>query len=78
MPSTPRSGFAFGRTRRAIDRDEIVQIPQSRAEPLLAAAIAIAVLIFCINLVPIRRSRRDSTSKSIGKPCDGVLDNGTP
>ena len=53
MPSTPRSGFAFGRTRRAIDRDEIVQIPQSRAEPLLAAAIAIAVLIFCINLAPI-------------------------
>jgi inner membrane protein YidH len=48
-----RSGFAFERTRRAIDRDEIVQIPQSRAELLLAAAIAIAALIFCINLAPI-------------------------
>lgn len=48
-----RSGFAFERTRRAIDRDEIVQIPQSRAESLLAAALAIAVLIFCINLAPI-------------------------
>lgn len=48
-----RSGFAFERTRRAIDRDEIVQIPQSRAELLLAAALAIAVLIFCINLAPI-------------------------
>ena len=47
-----RSGFAFERTRRAIDRDEIVQIPQSRAESLLAAALAIAVLIFCINLAP--------------------------
>ena len=48
-----RSGFAFERTRRAIDRDEIVQIPQSRAESLLAAALAMAVLIFCINLAPI-------------------------
>jgi len=48
-----RSGFAFERTRRAIDRGEIVQIPQSRAESLLAAALAIAVLIFCINLAPI-------------------------
>jgi len=48
-----RSGFAFERTRRAIDRDEIVQIPLSRAESLLAAALAIAVLIFCINLAPI-------------------------
>ena len=64
-----RSGFAFKRARRPIDRDEIVQIPQSRA--LLAAAIAIAVLIFCINLAPIRRSRRDSTLKSIGELCDG-------
>ena len=45
-----RSGFAFERTRRAIDRDEVVQIPQSRAESLLSAALAIAVLIFGINL----------------------------
>jgi putative membrane protein len=48
-----RSGFAFERTRRAINRDEMVHIPQSRAESLLAAALAIAVLIFCINLAPI-------------------------
>ena len=45
-----RSGFAFERTRRAIDRDEVVQIPQSRAESLLSAALAIAVLIFGMDL----------------------------
>jgi putative membrane protein len=45
-----RSSFAFERTRRAIDRDELIQIPQSRAESLLSVALAIAVLIFCINL----------------------------
>jgi putative membrane protein len=48
-----RSGFAFERTRRAIDRNEVIQIPQSRAETLLSAALAIAVLIFCINLARI-------------------------
>ena len=48
-----RSSFAFERTRRAIDRDEVIQIPQSRAESLLSASLAIAVLIFCINLAPI-------------------------
>ena len=48
-----RSSFAFERTRRAIDRDEIIQIPQSRAESLLSAALAIGVLIFCINLARI-------------------------
>ena len=48
-----RSSFAFERTRRAIDRDEIIQIPQSRAESLLSAALAIAMLIFCINLARI-------------------------
>jgi putative membrane protein len=47
-----RSSFAFERTRRAIDRDEVIQI-QSRAESLLSAALAIAVLIFCINLARI-------------------------
>ena len=45
-----RSGAAFERTRRAINRDEVVQIQQSLAEPLLSAAIAIAVVIFCIYL----------------------------
>jgi putative membrane protein len=48
-----RSSFAFECTRRAIDHDEIIQIPQSRAESLLSAALAIAVLIFCINLARI-------------------------
>jgi putative membrane protein len=48
-----RSSFAFERTRRAIDRDEVIQIPRSRAESLLSAALAIAVLIFCINLARI-------------------------
>jgi putative membrane protein len=48
-----RSGIAFERTRRAIDRDEVVQIPRSRAESLLSAALAIAVLVFCINLARI-------------------------
>src|ERR1700730_16248581 len=45
-----RSSFAFERTRRAIDRDEIIQIPRSRAESLLSAALALAVLLFCHNL----------------------------
>ena len=48
-----RSGAAFRRTRRAIDRDEVIQIPRSRAESLLSATLAIAVLIFCINLARI-------------------------
>jgi putative membrane protein len=48
-----RSSFAFERTRRAIDREEIVQIPRSRAESLLSAVVVIAVLIFCINLARI-------------------------
>src|SRR5260370_25972178 len=48
-----RSSFAFERTRRAIDRDELIQIPQSRADSLLSAALAIAVLIFGVNLARI-------------------------
>jgi putative membrane protein len=48
-----RSSFAIERTRRAIDREEVIQIPQTRAESLLSAALAIAVLIFCINLARI-------------------------
>jgi putative membrane protein len=51
--SFARSSFAFERTRRAIDRDEVIQIPQSRAESLFSAALAIAALIFCINLARI-------------------------
>jgi len=48
-----RSSFAFERTRRAIDRDEVIQIPKSRAESILSAALATALLIFCINLAQI-------------------------
>ncbi len=48
-----RSGAAFERTRRAIDHDEVIQIPRSRAASLLSAALAVAVLIFCINLARI-------------------------
>ena len=48
-----RSSFAFERTRRAIDRDGVIQIPQSRAESMLSAVLAIAMLIFCINLARI-------------------------
>jgi putative membrane protein len=45
-----RSSAGFERTRRAIDRDEIIQMPQSRAESLLSGALAIAVAIFCVYL----------------------------
>jgi len=45
-----RGSAGFERTRRAIDRDEVIQIPQSRAELLLSASLAIAVLIFWIYL----------------------------
>jgi putative membrane protein len=45
-----RSSTGFERTRRAINRDELIQMPQSRAESLLSAALAITVVIFCIYL----------------------------
>jgi putative membrane protein len=45
-----RSSAGFERTRRAIDRDEVIQMPQSRAESLLSVALAIAVAIFCVYL----------------------------
>ena len=48
-----RSSTAFERTRRAIDRDEVIQIPRSRAEALLSAALASAVLVFCIYLAAL-------------------------
>jgi putative membrane protein len=48
-----RSGAAFERTRRAINRDEVIEIPQSSAERLLSAALAIAVVIFCVCLAVI-------------------------
>jgi putative membrane protein len=45
-----RSSTDFERTRRAINRDEIIQMSQSGAESLLSVALAIAVAIFCIYL----------------------------
>jgi putative membrane protein len=45
-----RSSTDFEHTRRAINRDEVIQMPQSGAESLLAVALAIAVVIFCIYL----------------------------
>jgi putative membrane protein len=45
-----RSSAGFERTRRAIDRDEVIRMPRSRVESLLAVALAIAVAIFCIYL----------------------------
>jgi putative membrane protein len=43
-----RSRVGFERTRRAINRDEIVQIPRSGVEQLLSAALAIVVVVSCI------------------------------
>jgi putative membrane protein len=43
-----RSGAGYERTRRAIDRKDVIQIPHSRVESLLSAALAAAVAIFCI------------------------------
>jgi putative membrane protein len=45
-----RSSAGFERTRRAIDRDEVIRMPQSRAESLLSVALVIAVAIFCVYL----------------------------
>ena len=45
-----RSGAGFERTRRAIDRDEVIQVPRSREAPLLSAALVAAVLIVCVYL----------------------------
>jgi putative membrane protein len=45
-----RSSADFERRRRAIERDEVIQIPHSRAESLLSAALVIPVVIFCIYL----------------------------
>jgi len=48
-----RSTAGFERTRRAIDRQEVIQIAQSRAESLFSAALVIAVVIFCIYLAVV-------------------------
>jgi putative membrane protein len=45
-----RSSAGFERTRRAIERDEVIRIPHSRAESLLSVTLVIAVAIFCIYL----------------------------
>jgi putative membrane protein len=48
-----RSGAGFERTRRAIDRHEVIHIPRTRAESLLSAAVTVAVVIFCIYLAKL-------------------------
>jgi putative membrane protein len=45
-----RSSAGFERTRRAIDRDEVIWMPRSRVESLLSVILAIAVAIFCVYL----------------------------
>jgi putative membrane protein len=45
-----RSSAGFERTRRAIDLDEVIQMPRSHVESLLSVALAIAVAIFCVYL----------------------------
>jgi putative membrane protein len=45
-----RSSAGFERTRRAIDRDEVIRMPRSRVESLLSVILAIAVAIFCVYL----------------------------
>jgi|ERR1700754_553251 len=45
-----RSSAGFERTRRAIDRDDVIQMPRSHVESLLSVALAIAVAIFCVYL----------------------------
>jgi putative membrane protein len=45
-----QSTAGFERTRRAIERDEVIPIPRSRAGPLLSAALVTAIVIFCVYL----------------------------
>jgi putative membrane protein len=45
-----RSGIGFERTRRAIDRDEVIKVSHSWTEPVFSAALAIAVAIFWLYL----------------------------
>ena len=46
-----RSSAGFERTRRAIECDEVIRMPQSRVASLLSVLLAIAVAVFCIYLV---------------------------
>ena len=46
-----RSSAGFERTRRAIERDEVIQIPRTFVEPLLSTVLVVAVVIFCVYLV---------------------------
>ena len=45
-----RSGIGFERTRRAIDRDEVIKVSHSWTEPMFSVALAIAVAIFWLYL----------------------------
>ena len=59
-----QSSARFERTRRAIDRDEVMQIPQPRVDSLLSPALTIAVVIGAFTFVA-----HDSNPISIGELC---------
>ena len=48
-----RGSAGFERTRCAIDSDEVIRMPRSRAQLLLSTVIAIAVTFFCIYLAAL-------------------------
>jgi len=45
-----RGGIGFQRTRRAIDREGVIPMPQSHMELVLSAALSIAASMFCAYL----------------------------
>jgi putative membrane protein len=45
-----RGGIGFERTRRAIDREGVIPMPQSHMELVLSAALSIAASMFCAYL----------------------------
>jgi len=64
-----RSSAGFERTRRAIDRDEVIQMPRSHMESLLSVALAIAVAIFLrLSRGALTFSAHDSVLDSDRRP----------
>ena len=45
-----RGGIGFERTRRAIDHEGVIRMPQSHMEIVLSAALSIAASMFCAYL----------------------------
>jgi putative membrane protein len=70
-----RSSAGFERTRRAIDRDEVIRMPRSRMESMLSVALAIAVAIFCVYLEALTFSARDSGLNPTGDLMDMKREN---